>query len=147
LRIKGYSSSKFMSCRIGSTRNEKTCTYSNKPSSVSARNAHLAEGPARGPATSTVASMRTGWSTPRSSLEPAKTSSPPPCSSATCPSHQTPMPVGLEMKSENSSRPLPCSRPTALPRGDTSPPQSGSSSPPDRRERLRFILSLPGETG
>jgi hypothetical protein len=147
LRIKGCSSSKFASYRTGSTRSGKTCTYSNKPSSVSARNAHLAEELARGLATSTVASTRTGWLTLWSSLEPARTSSPPPCSSATCPSHQTPTPVGLEMKSENSSRPRPCSRLRALPRGDASPPQSGPSSPPVRRERPRFIPSLPGKTG
>jgi hypothetical protein len=35
LLIKECSSSKFVSCRAGSTRNEKTYAYSNKPSSMS----------------------------------------------------------------------------------------------------------------
>jgi hypothetical protein len=42
--------------------------------------------------------------------------------------------IELEMRSENSSRPLLCSRPRALPQSDTSQPRSGSPSPPDRRE-------------
>jgi hypothetical protein len=37
----------------------------------------------------------------------------PPCSFVTCPSHRTPRPVGPVMKSEDSSRPLPCNRPRA----------------------------------
>jgi hypothetical protein len=147
LRIKECSSNKFTSCRTGSTRNEKICTYSNKPSSMSVRHTRLAGELAKGLTTSIVASMRTGWLTPWFSLEPARTSSPPPCSSATCPSRQTPTPVGLDIKSDNSSRPLPCSRPRALPRGDASNPRSGSLSPPDKRERPRFIPSLPDETG
>jgi hypothetical protein len=40
LRIKECNSSKSMSCRIGSMRNEKIYAYFNKPSSMSARPAH-----------------------------------------------------------------------------------------------------------
>jgi hypothetical protein len=36
-------SSKSANCRTGSTRNEKICAYFNKPSSMSARHAHMAE--------------------------------------------------------------------------------------------------------
>jgi hypothetical protein len=43
LRIKGCSSSKSASCRIGSTRNEKTYVYYNEPSSKSTWHAHMAE--------------------------------------------------------------------------------------------------------
>jgi hypothetical protein len=64
LRIKERSSSRFVSCRTGLTRNRKTWIYSNKPSRASVRSAHLAGELARELATSTVASTMTGWSTP-----------------------------------------------------------------------------------
>jgi hypothetical protein len=60
LRIKECSSSKSASCRIGSTRNEKTCVYYIEPSSKSARHAHMVEELE----TSIVASSRIGRSTP-----------------------------------------------------------------------------------
>jgi hypothetical protein len=43
LWIKECSSSKSVSCRIGSTRNEKTYVYYSEPSSKSAWHAHMAE--------------------------------------------------------------------------------------------------------
>jgi hypothetical protein len=67
----------------------------------------------------------------------------PPCSFVTCPSHQTPRLVGPTMKSEDSSRPLPCSSPRVPPQGDVGLPRSSLRSPPDRRERPRFIPSPP----
>jgi hypothetical protein len=67
----------------------------------------------------------------------------PPCSFVTCPSHQTSRPIGPMMKSEDSSRPLPCSRPRVPPQGDAGLPRSSLWSPPDRRERPRFIPSPP----
>jgi hypothetical protein len=60
LQIKECSSSKSVSCRIGSTRNEKTYAYFSKPSSKSARHAHTAEELKRELATLTVASSRIG---------------------------------------------------------------------------------------
>jgi hypothetical protein len=75
--------------------------------------------------------------------EPARMLSQPPCFFVTCPSHRTPIPVGPAMKSEDSSRPLPCSRPRVLPRGDAGLSRSSLRSPPDRRERPRFIPSTP----
>jgi hypothetical protein len=71
---------------------------------------------------------------PRSSAEPAKMLSWSPCSFITCPSHRTPRPIGPTMKSEDSSRPLPCSRPRVPPRGDAGLLWSSLWSPPDRRE-------------
>jgi hypothetical protein len=47
------------------------------------------------------------------------------------------------MKSKDSSRPLPCSKPRVLPQGDAGLPRSNLRSPPDRRERPRFIPSPP----
>jgi hypothetical protein len=67
----------------------------------------------------------------------------PPCSFVTCPSHRTLMLVGPTMKSEDSSRLLPCSRPRVLPRADAGLPRSSLWSPPDRRERPQFIPSPP----
>jgi hypothetical protein len=43
LWIKECSSSKSVSCRIGSTRNEKTYVYYSEPSSKSAWHAHMVE--------------------------------------------------------------------------------------------------------
>jgi hypothetical protein len=90
--------------------------------------------------------LRIGRSSPRFSVEPARTWSQPPCSFVTCTSHQTSRPVGPAMKSEDSSRPLPCSRPRVLPLGDAGLPRSNLWSPPVRRERPRFILSTPNGT-
>jgi hypothetical protein len=70
----------------------------------------------------------------------------PPCSFVTCPSHRTSRPIGPTMKSEDSSRSLPCSRPRVLPRGDTGLPRSSLRSPPDRKERPQFIPSTPNGT-
>jgi hypothetical protein len=67
----------------------------------------------------------------------------PPCSFVTCPSHRTPRPIGPTMKSEDSSRPLPCSRPRVPPRGDTGSPWSSLQSPPDRREREASVHPEP----
>jgi hypothetical protein len=47
------------------------------------------------------------------------------------------------MKSEDSSRPLPCSKPRVPPRGDAGLPRSSLRSPPNRKESPRFIPSLP----
>jgi hypothetical protein len=55
----------------------------------------------------------------------------PPCSFVTCLSHRTLRPIRLVMKSEDSSRPLPCSRPRVPPRGDVGLPRSSLRSPPD----------------
>jgi hypothetical protein len=148
LRIKECSSSKSMSCRIGLTRNEKTYVYFSKPSSKSAWHAHMAEELKRELTTSIIASSRIGQSSPRFSVEPARTWSPPPCSFVTCPSHRTPRPVEPEMKSEDSSRPLPCSRPRVPPRGNAGGPQSSLLSPPDKRERgLGSSRACPTEQG
>jgi hypothetical protein len=114
LRIKECSSSKSASCRTGSTRNEKTYPYFNKPSSMNVRHTHMAVELEKELMMSIIASPRIGQSTPRFSVEPAKTLLLP-CSSVTCPSHRTLMLVEPEMKSENSSRPLLCSRLRALP--------------------------------
>jgi hypothetical protein len=52
------------------------------------------------------------------------------------------------MKSEDSSRPLPCSRPRVLPQGDAGSSQSSLRSPPDRRERgLGSSRACPTEQG
>jgi hypothetical protein len=64
----------------------------------------------------------------------------------TCPSHRTPRPVEPGMKSEDSSRPLPCSRPRVLPPGDAGLPRSNLRSPPVRRERPQFIPNTPNGT-
>jgi hypothetical protein len=128
-------------------RNEKTCVYYNEPSSKSAWHAHMAEELEKELATSIIASSRIGRSTPRFSVEPARTWSPPPCSFVTCPSHRTPTPVKPEMKSKDSLRPLPCSRPRVLPQANVGLPQSSLPSPPDRRGRPRFIPITPNGTG
>jgi hypothetical protein len=47
------------------------------------------------------------------------------------------------MRSEDSSRLLPCNKTRVPPRGDAGLPQSSLRSPPDRRKRPRFIPSLP----
>jgi hypothetical protein len=96
-------------------RNTKIYTYFNKPSSTSVRHVHMAEELERELTTSIVASSRIGQASPRSSAEPARMLSQPPCFFVTCPSHQTLRPVGPLMKSKDSSRPLPCSRPRVLP--------------------------------
>jgi hypothetical protein len=49
-----------MSCRTGSTRNEKTCAYFIKPSSMNAQPVHTAEELERELATSIIASLRIG---------------------------------------------------------------------------------------
>jgi hypothetical protein len=49
------------------------------------------------------------------------------------------------MRFEVSSRLWPCSRPRVLPRGTTGWHRSSLRSPPDRRKRPQFILSLPQE--
>jgi hypothetical protein len=64
LRIKECSSSKSASCRIGSTRNEKTYVYFSEPSSKSAWRAHMAEELERELTTLIVASSRIGRSSP-----------------------------------------------------------------------------------
>jgi hypothetical protein len=64
LLIKECSSSKFTSCRTGSTRKEKICAYSNKPSSMSVRHTHMAGDLERELAMSIVASTRIGRLTP-----------------------------------------------------------------------------------
>jgi hypothetical protein len=87
LRIKECSSSKSASCRIGSMRNEKTYVYFSEPSSKNARHAHIVEEHEKELATSIVASSRIGQSSPRFSVEPARTWSQLPCSFVTCPSH------------------------------------------------------------
>jgi hypothetical protein len=73
LRIKECNSSKSTSCRIGSTRNEKIYTYFNKPLSMSTRPTHMAEELERELATSIIASLRIGQSSPQFSVEPART--------------------------------------------------------------------------
>jgi hypothetical protein len=60
LWIKECILSKSVSCRIGSMRNEKTYVYFSKPSSKSARHAHMAEDLERELATSIIASSRIG---------------------------------------------------------------------------------------
>jgi hypothetical protein len=143
LQIKECNSSKSTNCKTCSTRNEKICAYFNKPSSTSARHAHTTEELKRELATSIVMSSRIGQASPRFLAEPARMLSQPPCSFVTCPSHRTLRPIGPVMKSEDSSRPLPCSRPRVPPRGDVGLPQSSLRSPPDKRKRPRFILSTP----
>jgi hypothetical protein len=91
-------------------------------------------------ATSIVASSRTGRTNPQSSTEPARTSSPPPCFSATCLSHLRPR-GGPVMRFEVSLRLQPCSRPRVLPRGTVGLHQSSLRSPLDTRKRPQFILS------
>jgi hypothetical protein len=63
LRIKECSSSKSTSCRIGSTRNEKTYVYYNEPSSKSTWHEHMAEELEKELMTSIIASSRIGRST------------------------------------------------------------------------------------
>jgi hypothetical protein len=70
----------------------------------------------------------------------------PPCTFVTCPSHRTLRPIGPAMKSEDSSRLLPRSRLRVPPYGDAGLPRSSLRSPPDRRERPRFIPSTPNGT-
>jgi hypothetical protein len=110
LWIKECNSSKSANCRTGLMRNEKIYAYFNKPSSMSARHAHTAEELERELVMSIDTSSRIGQSSPRFSVEPARMLSQPPCSFVTCPSHRIPRPVEPVMKSEDSSRPLPCSR-------------------------------------
>jgi hypothetical protein len=93
--------------------------------------------------TSIVALSRIGQVSPRFLVEPARMLSQPPCYFITCPSHRTPRPIGPVMKSKDSLRPLPCSRPRVPPRGNAGLPRSSLRSPPDRRERPRFIPSMP----
>jgi hypothetical protein len=64
LQTKECSSSKSVSCRIGSTRNEKTYVYFSEPLSKSARHTHMAEELQRELTTSIVASSRIRRSTP-----------------------------------------------------------------------------------
>jgi hypothetical protein len=64
LWIKECSSSKFVSCRIGSMRNEKTCVYYSEPSSKREWHAHMAEELEKELMTSIVTSSRIGRSTP-----------------------------------------------------------------------------------
>jgi hypothetical protein len=78
LRTKESNSSKSASCRIGSTRNKKIYAYFNKPLSMSTRLAHTAEELERELATLIIASSRIGQSSPRFSIEPARTWSQPP---------------------------------------------------------------------
>jgi hypothetical protein len=52
------------------------------------------------------------------------------------------------MRSKDSSRLLPCSKPRVPPRGDAGLPRSSLRSPPDRSKRPQFIPSPPpGEKG
>jgi hypothetical protein len=88
---------RFKNCKPSSTRNKRTCACFTKPSSRSARHAHVAEGLDREPMVSIIASLRIGRANPKSSIEPARTSSPPPCFSAICLSHLPPRPVGPAM--------------------------------------------------
>jgi hypothetical protein len=60
LQTKECNSSKSANYRTGSTRDEKTCAYFNKPSSTSTRHAHMAEELKRELTTSIVASSRIG---------------------------------------------------------------------------------------
>jgi hypothetical protein len=69
-----------------------------------------------------------------------------PCSFVTCPNRRTPRPIEPGMKSEDSSRSLPCSRPRVLPQGDAGSSQSSLRSPPDKRERPRSVPSVPNGT-
>jgi hypothetical protein len=85
----------------------------------------------------------TGWANPQSSTEPARTLSQLPCFFIICPSHPTLRPVRPAMRSEDSSRLLPCSKTRVLPQDDVDLPRSSLRSPPDRRKRPRFILSPP----
>jgi hypothetical protein len=64
LWTKEYNSSKSMNCRTGSTRNKKIYAYFNKPSSMSARHAHMAEELERELMTSIIASSRIGSRAP-----------------------------------------------------------------------------------
>jgi hypothetical protein len=73
LRTKECNSSKSVNCRTGSTRNEKICAYFSKPSSISARHAHMAEELERELVTSIIASSRIRQSSPRFLVEPART--------------------------------------------------------------------------
>jgi hypothetical protein len=115
LWTKECNSSKSMNCRTGSMRNERICAYFNKPSSMSVRHAHTVEELEEELVTSIVASSRIGQASPQFLAELARMLSQPPCSFITCPSHQTPRPIRPMMKSEDSSRPLPCSRPRVSP--------------------------------
>jgi hypothetical protein len=148
LRTKECNSSKSANCRIGSTRNEKIYAYFNKPSSMSTRHMHTVEELERELMTSIIASSRIRQSSPRFLVEPARTLSQPSCSFVTCPRHRTLRPIGPVMKSEDSSRPLPCSRPRVPPRGDVGLPRSSLWSPPDTRERgLGSSRACPAEQG
>jgi hypothetical protein len=124
------------------TGNERTCAYFNRPSSGSARRAHVAEELEREPTMSIVASSRIGRANPQSSIELARTSLPPPCFSVICLSNLPPRPVGPMMRFEVSSRLRPYSRPRVPPQGAVGLHRSSVRSPPDRRKRPRFIPSL-----
>jgi hypothetical protein len=110
-----HNSFRFKNYRPSSTRSKNTCAYFSKPSSGSMQRVYMAEELKRELTTLIVASLRIGWANPRSSTKPARTSSPPPCFSATCPNHLPLRPVGPVMRFEVSSRLWPCSRPRILP--------------------------------
>jgi hypothetical protein len=112
-------------------------------SSMHAWHTHTVEELEKGLATSIVASSRIRRVNQRSSAEPARMLLQPPCFFVTCPSHRTPRPIRPAMKSVDSSRPPPCSKPRVLPRGDAGLPRSSLRSPPDRKERPRSISSPP----
>jgi hypothetical protein len=84
---KEHNLSRFKNCKLSSTSNERTCAYFSRPLSESVRHVHVAEGLERELVMLIIASSRIGWANPQSSIELAKTSSPPPCFSAICPSH------------------------------------------------------------
>jgi hypothetical protein len=73
LWTKECNSSKSVSCRTGSTRNEKIYAYFNKPSRMSARSAHTVKKLERELTTSIVASSRIEQLSPRFSVELART--------------------------------------------------------------------------
>jgi hypothetical protein len=143
LWIKKCNSSKSVNYRTGSTRNEKICAYFNKPLSMSARHTHTVEELEKELAMSIIASSRIRRVNHRSSAELARMLSQPPCFFVTCPSHRTLRPIGPTMKSENSSRPLPCSRPRVPPRGDAGLPRSSLWCPLDGREREASVHPEP----
>jgi hypothetical protein len=64
VQTKEHNLSRFKNCKPSSTKNEKACAYFSRPSSRSARHAHVANGLEREPATSIIASSRTGWANP-----------------------------------------------------------------------------------
>jgi hypothetical protein len=111
----GHNSCRFENCRPSSTRNESACAYFSRPSNRSTWRMHVAEELERELAMSIVASSRTERVNPQSSTEPARTSSPPPCFSATCLSHLHPRLGGPMMRFKVSSRLRPCNRPRVLP--------------------------------